>query len=174
MLASERATRPFDASILSPFRSPRPCKPGRRAKEQRNHNPCVGGSSPSSGIAAYGQAPRRRANTRGIGPAWPRSTAGEVRVISVVDEAKDRFLALLSECEGGGHVSHGLVGEAQPARLTVPAARQAEQVTRSVPVGLPLADRVAAIPDGRRLVATTAAADIGFRPFGLDAQQHGR
>ncbi len=40
---------------MSRFRSPRPLKPSCRAKEQRNHNPRVGGSSPSSGIAVLGQ-----------------------------------------------------------------------------------------------------------------------
>jgi len=38
---------------MSPFVSPRPFKPSCRAKAQRNHNPRVGGSSPSSGMVPW-------------------------------------------------------------------------------------------------------------------------
>ena len=38
------------SAVMSPFVSPSPRKRRCRAKEQRNHNPRVGGSSPSSGM----------------------------------------------------------------------------------------------------------------------------
>jgi hypothetical protein len=50
---------------MSPFMSPWPGFWLCRAKERRNHNPRVGGSSPSSGIPVQSQTPLCRANTRG-------------------------------------------------------------------------------------------------------------
>ena len=51
---------------MSPFVSPSPFKRRCRAKALRNHNPRVGGSSPSSGITAHGQIRAAEPKTRGF------------------------------------------------------------------------------------------------------------
>ena len=62
---------------MSPFRSPSPLKRCCRAKAKRNHNPRVGGSSPSSGIAVVGRFPRsgRRFARIGLSVVRPQQTA---------------------------------------------------------------------------------------------------
>ena len=49
-VAPSRPYEPQPSANLSPFLSPSPRKRRCRAKAPRNHNPRVGGSSPSSGI----------------------------------------------------------------------------------------------------------------------------
>jgi hypothetical protein len=58
-------------AVMSPFMSPGPDFWLCRAEAPRNHNPRVGGSSPSSGIPARWPNPRRRAK-----PARNRLRAG--------------------------------------------------------------------------------------------------
>ena len=72
----QRGPQNIGARIPVPFRSPSPLKPSYRAKEQRNHNPRVGGSSPSSGMRSACKRAIYRIRVKNVCSCPPHSPRG--------------------------------------------------------------------------------------------------
>jgi hypothetical protein len=79
---------------LSPFVSPSPCKGRCRAKLQRNDNPRVGGSSPSSGMRSACKSLRfSDPRTRGIIPRVPRSHSEDLAELRSLPRVSLTFMS---------------------------------------------------------------------------------